>query len=289
MKPFIYLFLTFCFLACANAQPKSSTSTAEATDSAMVSVPEPAPFPTVVCETPTPEGYVRDTAPAGSWADYLRHLPLRPEGTPVYHYNGNPSYWSGYAYAVIDMEIGDKDIQQCADAIIRLRAEYLYAQKRYDDIHFNFTNGFNCVYSRWAKGERVRVRDGKYTSWYPSASEDYSYDTFRKYLEMVFNYAGTASLSKELRKADIHDLHVGDIFMEGGFPGHAMIVVDVAIDPSTGDRAFLVAQSYMPAQDIHIISAWGDKPWFFVKDFLEAKYIDLRSWEFLLNQVQSFE
>jgi hypothetical protein len=77
--------------------------------------------------------------------------------------------------------------------------------------------------------------------------------------------------------------------MQGGFPGHTMIVVDMAIDPSTGDRAILVAQSYMPAQDIHIISATNDNPWFFVKDFLVAEYIDLRSWGFQLHQVQSFE
>lgn len=289
MKTFVYLFLSFCFLACANAQPKSSTSTTEATDSAVAPVLQPAPFPNMVGETPTPDGYTRDSVQSGTWADYLRHLPLRPEGTPVYEYDGTRSSWSDYAYAVIDMEIGDKDIQQCADAIIRLRAEYLYEQKRYDDIHFNFTNGFNCTYNRWAKGERVRVRDGKYTSWYPSAGEDYSYATFRKYLDMVFYYAGTASLSKELYKADIHAIQIGDIFMQGGFPGHAMVVVDMAIDPVTGDRAILVAQSYMPAQDIHIISATNDNPWFFVKDFLAAEYIDLRSWGFQLHQVQSFE
>jgi len=40
--------------------------------------------------------------------------------------------------------------------------------------------------------------------------------------------------------------------IRAGSPGHAMLVVDVAED-ERGRRIYLLAQSYMPAQDIHIV------------------------------------
>lgn len=287
MKPnLILLAILALFSACAKSQSSQQANSTPETDSIIV-VEEAIPYPSMIGETPTPKGYIRMEAPANSWAEYLRLLPLKPERTPVYCYDGSKSYWTNSAYGVIDMEIGNQDLQQCADAIIRLRAEWLYQQKRYSDIHFNFTNGFNCEYLRYAKGERVRVHGNK-TSWYQSAGEDYSYKTFRKYLDLVFMYAGTASLSRELHKVDIQDIQIGDIFMQGGHPGHAMLVVDVAQDTITGDKAILVAQSYMPAQDIHIIAATNKQPWFFVKDLIEIGYVNLRSWSFELNNLMRF-
>lgn len=287
MKPnLILLAILALFSACTKSQSSQQANSAPETGSIIV-VEEAIPYPSVIGETATPKGYIRAEAPANSWAEYLRQLPLKPEGTPVYCYDGSKSYWTNSAYGVIDMEIGTQDLQQCADAIIRLRAEWLYQQKRYSDIHFNFTNGFNCEYLRYAKGERVRVQ-GNNTSWYQSTGEDYSHKTFRKYLDLVFMYAGTASLSRELHKVDIQDIQIGDIFMQGGHPGHAMLVVDVAQDTITGDKVILVAQSYMPAQDIHIIAATNKQPWFFVKDFLETGYVNLRSWNFELNNLMRF-
>ena len=281
----ILLSIMVAFSSCAKSQANQQTITSPTTDTVALQVQ--ASFPSSIGQTPTPQGYVRADVAANSWAEYLRQLPLQPEGSPVHTYDGTYSYWSEYAYAVIDMEIGDKDLQQCADAIIRLRAEWLYQQKRYSDIHFNFTNGFNCEYLRYAMGERVRVQ-GNRTSWYQATSEDYSYATFRKYLDLVFMYAGTASLSRELHTADINNIQIGDIFMQAGHPGHALLVGDMAQDTITGDKAILVAQSYMPAQDIHIISASDDNPWFLVKDFLLTGTIDLHAWGFDLNSIKAF-
>jgi len=67
-------------------------------------------------------------------------------------------------------------------------------------------------------------------------------------------YAGSYSLSQELYKIkDLSEMRIGDVFIEGGFPGHAVIVVDMAINRRTGKKLFLLAQSYMPAQGIHIL------------------------------------
>ncbi|MCD8041990.1 MAG: DUF4846 domain-containing protein [Tannerellaceae bacterium] len=199
-----------------------------------------------------PQEYISPEVPSTSFAAYLRDLPLLPEGSKVLLYNGEEKGNQRAAYRVVDLDIGTRDLQQCADAIIRLRAEYLYEQKQYRKIHFNFTNGFRADYKKWAEGNRIRV-DGNKVNWYSSKGEDYSYTTFRSYLDIVFIYAGTASLSKELVKTAYSDLQPGDVFIQGGFPGHAVIVVDVAVHPATGKKVFLLAQSYMPAQHIHVL------------------------------------
>lgn len=211
-----------------------------------------------------PAGFERINSPKGSFTDFLQHLPLKPEGSKVYYYNGAIKENRGVYAAVIDMDIGKRDLQQCADAIMRLRGEYLWHQQQYDQIHFNFTNGFRADYGKWRQGYRVRI-NGNQTSWYQGAQPSTSYASFLKYMELVFGYAGTASLEKELASASLDNLQIGDIFIQGGFPGHAVIVVDLAKNKETGEQLFLLAQSYMPAQDIQVLqnpNNAGLSPWY---------------------------
>lgn len=220
-----------------------------------------------------PAGYVREASDAQSFTAYLRRLPLLPKGSKVLLYDGRQKRNQAAAFAVVDMEIGSRDLQQCADAVMRLRAEYLWGEKRYDEISFNFTNGFKAEYKRWAEGSRIRV-NGNRVQWYAAGGADYSYGAFRKYLDMVFMYAGTASLSRELASVPYAALQPGDVFIKGGHPGHAVVVVDVAVHPRTGKKVFLLAQSYMPAQQIHILvnpAQRGLSPWYELADNDEGK------------------
>ncbi len=211
-----------------------------------------------------PAGYVRTNCETTTFAYYLRHLPLKDPTARVHYYNGQEKPNHSVAAAVVDISVGKRDLQQCADAVIRLRAEYLYEQKQYSRIHFNFTNGFRADYATWAKGNRIKV-DGNKVSWYPSGGEDYSYPAFFRYLETIFTYAGTLSLSKELKTTSCSDLQAGDVWIQGGSPGHAVIVVDVAVNPANGNKIYLLAQSYMPAQDIHVLNNPNNSkisPWY---------------------------
>ena len=59
-------------------------------------------------------------------------------------------------------------------------------------------------------------------------------------------------------------MEIGDVFIRGGSPGHAVIVVDLAAD-AQGRQVFLLAQSYMPAQEIQILKNPNDQalsPWY---------------------------
>lgn len=197
-----------------------------------------------------PIGFERKPVDENSFANYLRNLPLKPTGSKVRYYNGDIKNDLVYD-AVVDMEIGSTDLQQCADAVMRLRGEYFYSQKAYDKISFTLTNGFKVDYTEWMKGNRIVVK-GNTTSWKKTTEPSNTYKDFRSYMDLVFNYAGTLSLSKCLHSKNIKDISIGDVFIFGGSPGHAVIVVDVAENKS-GEKVFMIAQSYMPAQETQIL------------------------------------
>ena len=211
-----------------------------------------------------PDAWQREPAAPGSFAAWLRDLPLLPDGSPVLLHDGRRKGRQDVHVAVVDMDVGDRDLQQCADAVIRLRAEYLFGARRADDVHFDFTSGDEARWDRYREGYRASV-SGSDVSWSRRAPPDDSHAAFRRYLDLVFTYAGTHSLEKELEPVRPSDaVRAGDVFIQGGFPGHAVLVLDTAVDPVTGERAFLLAQSYMPAQQVHVLKAPGSPiaPWY---------------------------
>lgn len=234
----------------------------------------------------TPKGFERKPVQNASFAHYLQNLPLKAIGSKVRYYDGSIKYKDVYE-AVIDMDIDDKNLQQCADAVMRFRAEYFYAQKAYNTISFNLTNGFRVDYSEWTKGNRVIVK-GNQTYWQKSAVPSNTYKDFRNYLNFVFAYAGTRSLEKMLYNKDLKNITIGDVFIIGGSPGHAVIVVDVAENPK-GEKIFLLAQSYMPAQEIQILKNPNDRqlnPWYSANIMNE---LETPEWTFKVNHLKSWE
>lgn len=214
-------------------------------------ISEPAPENMVVNRVLVPEGYKRTHCSENSYGDWLRSLPVKPGQPKVRLHNGGLKWNQSAHAAVLDVDCGKEDLQQCADAVMRLRAEYLLCVKKDAAIHFNFTSGDEASWNKWKEGWRPVIKGNK-VSWEKKASPSDSYDNFKKYLRTVFMYAGSASLEKELLTVQISDIKPGDVFIQGGHPGHAVLVLDVA-EKSDGKKIFLLAQSYMPAQDIHIL------------------------------------
>jgi hypothetical protein len=225
---------------------------------------------TVCSRFPEPEGYTRIKDTAASFGQWLRGLPLLPEGTEVHLYNGALKLNQGAQAAVIDIDVGTSDLQQCADAVMRLRAEYLFATKQYDKISFNYTSGDKQDYARWVKGRRIAVT-GNHTKevWNGTKYDVNDHAALMKYMTDVFSYCGTLSLSRDLHKIAVDSIQPGDVFIHGGTPGHAEIVIDVAVNKD-GKKMFMLAQSYMPAQQIHILrnpnapssSSGSGDPWY---------------------------
>jgi hypothetical protein len=216
---------------------------------------------------------INEFQPKGaSFQFYLQNFPLKEHGTKVYYYTGKQKVNQRIHAAVLDIDVGTRDLQQCADAVMRIRAEYLYAHNRFDEICFNF------------------VSDGK-----PRCFLDYKtgitdYNTFRKYMNYVFSYANTRSLKHQLNKVEEYsEMKIGDVFIQSGNPyGHAVIVMDMA-ENVEGKRIFLLAQSYMPAQDIHILKNPRNKilsPWYELNTYQDE--IITPEWDFVQTDLRRF-
>ena len=124
-------FLSFIiFLICCRQQDKGFA----AIRSQPVGIIKPT-VPAVINEIPVPDGYSRPYSESHSFATWLRQVRLKKDRT-VYLYNGKTKHNQSAQFAVLDITIGKKDLQQCADAVMRLRAEYLFSHKRYHDILF---------------------------------------------------------------------------------------------------------------------------------------------------------
>lgn len=234
-----------------------------------------------------PEQFERVEVEEGSFAQYLRNLPLKPHGSEVKYYNGETKSREVHG-AVIDIDVGERDLQQCADAVIRLRAEYLYGKGLYNKIHFNFTNGFKADYFTWMQGNRIMV-EGNKVYWVKMTEYSNGYAGFRRYLDMVFAYAGTLSLSKEMKKVSLDDIKIGDVFLKGEDPGHCAIVLDIAENKATKEKLFMLAQSYMPAQDIHVLKNPENSelsPWFSVNF---GEILLTPEWKFYKHQLMRFK
>lgn len=286
MARYLYFILALSIISCnSNAEHIQSAKANETTASLEAAVNPSGK--TIAERFPVPTGFTRVKPSSDSFAAYLQNFKLKPHGSEVHYYNGTVKPNDNVYEAVLDIDVGKYDLQQCADAVMRLRAEYLFQQKRYRDIHFNFTNGFRADYSKWQQGYRIQVK-GNNCSWFKKSSPNTSYASFKDYLQLVFTYAGTLSLAKEMKPTKLDELQIGDVFIKGGSPGHAVIVVDMAENNTTGEKLFILAQSYMPAQEIQILKnpmAPNLSPWYSTKF---SGPLLTPEWTFQKSQLKSF-
>ncbi|WP_151088696.1 DUF4846 domain-containing protein [Hymenobacter baengnokdamensis] len=236
-----------------------------------------------------PAGCQRQAVRPGSWGEWLRGLPLRPAGTPARLYDGRLKDNQAVVAAVVDIAPGTRDLQQCADAVIRLRAEYLFSQNP-NRIHFHLTTGYDTWFSDYLAGHTFQVH-GEEVKAAAKPAEAITHAALERYLLPVFGYAGTRSLSREVRPVPLAEVQPGDVLVHGGRPGHAVLVVDVAENSQTGRRYLLLAQSYMPAQSIHLLRNVAQPKlgaWFAVPSPAQAEF-ETPEWTFASTELGRFE
>lgn len=217
-----------------------------------------------VQEIPLPAQARRVPADSTSFSYWLRQRRFTTDGV-VRYFNGRRKPDQSGVYAVLDMTTGTTDLQQCADAIIRLRAEFLFSRRDFASMVFQSTSGQPLRFTDWCRGIRYRLNGQKLEAYESGRVAKPDSVQLESWLRLVFTYAGTYSLQQQLhRKMETQPLRPGDVIVEGGFPGHAMLVMDVC-KGEDGKEYFLLAQSYMPAQDMHVVvnpRSPSGSPWF---------------------------
>ncbi|MEO6869753.1 MAG: DUF4846 domain-containing protein [Ginsengibacter sp.] len=125
---------------------------------------------------------------------------------------------------------------------------------------FHFVDGTYYSYSDHCKGLRI-IPGRKLTFTFHEPCLP-THETFRKYLNVVYMYASTISLAKELKKAD--EFAVGTVIIYPGSPGHCFIITDEAID-NGGEKIFKLVEGYSLAQSIYVLSNLEESsisPWY---------------------------
>jgi len=205
---------------------------------------------------------------AGSYAHWLRHLPLRKPGTPVRDHRGAPLAAStAVAAAVVDLDVGKRDLQQCVDTLIRLRAEYLWYKKRPHRARFRYAGGRYFGWAQWARGIRPKRRGGRIV-YEKRAYASLSRRNFRRYLTFLFAMTGTMHHVGEPR-VPFARLSAGHFFIQPpprpGALGHAVVILDVAREVGgRGRLRALLAEGFTPAQSFHVLqrNTTGGGAWF---------------------------
>jgi hypothetical protein len=216
---------------------------------------------------PAPPGYRRVTVEAGSFAEWLRGLPMAPEGTPAKSFDGHETLAADddYLAGVVAIDTGIPDLQQSSDVIIRLHAEYLWSRGEKDKITYLSATKLSMPLSRWEKGQRL-IPNGPNVFWVVKGKpSELDHAEFRRYLDAVFNWANSTSLSpRSTPVADPKELVAGDFFLQSEEPNHVAVVLDVAEKPS-GERVALLGQARNPAESIHVVRPGKATPWFSVR------------------------
>jgi hypothetical protein len=280
----------WCALSCARA-PEPAPAPAPAPAEAKQNYPWlddtslsfPAPVDSLDARFAPPPGFSRVDLADKSFGLFLRHLPLAAPGTPVVTFTGallHPATDPRIS-AVVSIDVGTHDTQQCADSIIRMHAEWKWSLGKRDE-SYHAASGVEMPFARWLAGERI-VASGMSIAWKKMApASEPTHPLFRKYLETVFGYASTRSLAKEGTSIDVADLAPGDFVIAPGNPGHTVLVLDLATS-SDGRRVALLGQGYMPAQSFQVLRSSTGSPWFVVdaSSALDTPFWDPFPWSTL--------
>ncbi|MBI5622152.1 MAG: hypothetical protein HY924_00090 [Elusimicrobia bacterium] len=203
-----------------------------------------------------PPGFGRVELSSGSFAAWVRRLPVQPEGALVRTWDGKLApqrFYRVLRVSALPLKFR-QDLEQCADWGFRLWLEYQASTRRPDDCWLLDYNGRRVRFQDWRKSGRGA-----------------SLDSFFRW---AASNANSHSLKKGLGKvAGGPDLMPGDLLVqnETGGIGHASVILDVAVD-GQGRRVYLIGFGFMPAQDFHVEAAGpgqGRGDWFTLEGFQE--------------------
>lgn len=219
---------------------------------------------------------------------FLREFPLKKTNVVKYHHGGN-KYNDNIWAAVFDYDIGTGNLHQCADAVIFMRAQYLYTKGLIERLQYTFVSGFKAKYLDYLSYQ-YKVDGNKVSLVLRNEKLKENQETFKKWLKQIWMYSNTWSIEKfDSYEVGLLDIKPGDFFIRSYPPpqyGHAVKVVDVVSD-SRGFKKVMLSQSYMPAQENHIlINPLNNGVWFKISS--STKVIKTPEYTFYSNELRRF-
>lgn len=224
---------------------------------------------TIYTKYKTPKDFIR-TKPFNEFASFINHLPLKSDKLKARLYDGTEKL-NEYVYVgVLDLPQPKNNVQYNGNAILRLRAEFLYKTKQFDKINFKTSS-------------RQELK-----SFLEFAGDDLSSKKFNEYLEYLLYNVNPSHLHHHLISVPLKEMQIGDVLIQRSQSrGHAAIVMDMASD-NNGNKLFLLAHAFYPGQDIYIASNLENdviNPWYPLKD----GPIVTPEWRFMPNDLMRFK
>ncbi len=205
---------------------------------------------TIVDSIRTPDGYVRQEFPSGSYSNWIQTLPLKEEPI-ILDYGGNRldvySFYNVFAVVDIPLLFG-ADLEQCADFCMRFWAEYHKDMDKLDSLYLFDYSGNKKYFSISGK-------------------------TYNEFLRWAFAYSNSYSLKEGCKEVSVEELRPGDMIAQNksGGIGHVSLILDVCRSEQE-KKLFLIGYSFMPAQEFHIEKAddtRGIEGWFSIEGYFE--------------------
>ena len=165
--------------------------------------------------------------------------------------------------AVVDLDVGKRDIQQCMDSIMRLRGEYWWSRGKPWKTSFRYSHGRYFSFRKWSQGLRPKVVKRRLT-FVPKGRAGSSRSNYNRFLRYMFAMTGTINQTRE-PKISFSSLQAGDFFLQPARSatvyGHAVVLLDLARN-AKGQLVAMIGEGYMPAQDFHVLRHRGTSPWY---------------------------
>jgi len=188
----------------------------------------------------------------GSFGDWLASLPVDSAHTVLHYYTGDEALQQNGHAAIIDIPVKN-NIQDSRKIIMRLYAEYLYQQGRYNELQFSNNEG-NIINPKIWFSEK-----------YPGQPFQFPYRDFRKYLNETLAAASWKSWMQKLEKISRLEAQAGDIvYQKSGGGSHAMLIA-AAANGRNGQRYHLYIEGATPPAEVHVVANNEQKvlsPWY---------------------------
>ena len=227
----------------------------------------PAVFDPVCCQSsigsiPLPaKDFHRMVIKQSSFAQWLRELPLKNPGASVLNYRGD-IFKTGTDTSVafvVNLDIKGRRLEQCMDILVRLYTEYLWDVRELRNLILPLPGGYWLKWMEWKEGFRPVFR-GVNVKMMNSAKPDSSYKTYKTYLNTVYSESHTQQFYHAYLPVKRTEVQIGDIIIKKGTKGHAIMIVDLAINEQ-GKKIALIGNGDTPACQFFLLNHKAESPW----------------------------